>query len=219
MDNPTQPDNTNRPVTPPNTATPPDNNGGNTDERLLTQADVDRLISERLKRDRDAQQSKLFESLGVTSVDDLKSMLDAKRKADEAQLSELEKIQAQLDSERKQREDALKQVEDMKAKQIADNRRASLLDAIRTSGGSNESQLYILVNASMQDEFTGIFDGDSTSPDDGKLKAFIKTVQSKFPMYFGTAGAGSPSNQDGVPANRADFTKQAEDEWRKQLRR
>ena len=54
------------------------------------------------------------------------------------------------------------------------------------------------MQAEMANMFDAVFDDGSTSPDEGKMKALVKEVQTKFPMFFGTAGAGSPSNNGGV---------------------
>ena len=193
QDNPT----TDPQATPPDT--PTDKQGGS--EQTFTQADIDRIIADRLKRDRDAQEKKMLEGLGVQSASELQEMLEAKRKADEAQLSELEKVQKQLDKEREQRTEIEKQLADTQAKQLADGRKAIFSEAATASGGADVNQLFLLVSHELGDQFQSLFDEGSTQADEKQLKAFIKDVQGKFPRYFGVAGGGSPSNAGGVSPN------------------
>lgn len=204
-DQPEQQPSESTPPTPP--ATPPEPQGAS--EQLFTQADIDRIIADRLKRDRDAQEKKMLESLGVQSSKELADMLDAKRKSDEAQLSEIEKIQKQADAERLKREDLEKQLASLQARQIAESRKAVFLDAVTQSGGKDVARLFVLVNAELGDQFDSLFETDGTTADDKQLAAFIKDVQGKFPLYFGTSGAGSPSNENGISPN-ANPMKEAE---------
>lgn len=177
------------PAQPP--ATPPENSGG------FTQADVDRIIADRLKRDREAQQAKLLESLGVTSLDDAKTALDAKRKADEAALSETQKLQAQIETANKKAAEFEQRAKDTEAKYINEQRRNVFEGAVTASGGNNARRVYALMQLEKPADFAAVFSEDAT-PDDGKLKALIKQVQSDYPEYFGSAGAGSPSNAGGM---------------------
>lgn len=64
------------------------------DDKKFTQADVDKIIGERLKRAEDTAVSKLLDSLGVKSADDIKSAFEQLKKLDDAQKSELEKAAA-----------------------------------------------------------------------------------------------------------------------------
>jgi hypothetical protein len=181
-------------------------------DKSYTQADIDRMISERLKRDRNAQESKLLEALGVDSIDSLKSALDAKREQDQAQMTEAEKAKAEAEQARAEASRLKQELEAMQTQRINDGRQSAFNQALRKHGAGNEDQLYILVNAQMNDKFTGVFDEGSATADDSKMTAFIKEVQAKFPMYFGNAGAGSPSNAGGInPTSKEQALKEADD--------
>lgn len=168
------------------------------DDKRFTQDELDRIISDRLKRDRESTKNQLFESLGVQNADELKSILEETRKRKESEMSELEKAQAEIDKYKAQAEAAKAQAEQIAAQRLADARKSAFIEAIRHSGGSDESELYILVNASMQDELNAVFDDGQAKPDETKLKGLVQAVQGKYPKYFGNPGAGSPSNSGGV---------------------
>ncbi len=182
-------------------------------DKAFSQADVDRIVGERLKRAESSIEARILESLGVQKLDDAKSLVESQRKAKEAEMSEVEKANARIAEAEKKALEAEKQVAEMQSKVLSDARRGIFADAMRKNGGSDESELYILVQAGMQDDFTAIFDDGDTKADEAKLNAFVKTVQSKFPKYFGTSGAGSPSNSNGVnPTSGIEAIKQAEQE-------
>lgn len=177
------------------TETPPDKGG--TDAPTFTQAELDKHIADRLKRDRDAQQTKFLESLGVTSLEEAKSALDAKRKADEAQLSELDKAQKAIEQANQARQAAEQRVTEMETRIRDDQRKQVFTRAIAEGGGNNPEDLFILVTAKYGEDFQAVFKEDAT-PDEAKLKAFVKQVQSSFSNYFGSAGAGSPPTAHGT---------------------
>lgn len=208
MSDPTQqvpePDNpqATQPVTPQDTTT-----GG------ATQADIDRIISERLKRDRQVQEEKRKERFGGLSDDEMLALIEKQRKADEAALSETQKLQAQIEAANRKAQEAENKYQEMQARVLNEQRRNVFESAITASGGTNAKRLYMLVQAEKGTEFTALF-GDDATVDDGKLKAFVKQVQADFPEYFGNSGAGSPSNSNGVAPNS-----QNNDELAKQLKK
>lgn len=63
------------------------------DEKRFTQADIDRIIGERVKRGEESAVSKLLESFGVKSTDDIKAALEKIKTLEDAQKSELQKAQ------------------------------------------------------------------------------------------------------------------------------
>lgn len=198
------------------TETQPEQTG---DSKTFTQDELERIISERLKRDRESQQKQIYEGLGVTSLNELKDMLSDYNKRKQADMTELEKAQAEIQKANDAAAKARQEADDIRNQMINNGRRAIFIDAIRSNGGSDTDDLYILVQASLSDEFNKVFDDGQTTADETKLKSFIKTVQSKHPKYFGNAGAGSPSNQNGVAPNTTQFKnaiqKQINDEYGK----
>jgi hypothetical protein len=187
------PDSTDNPQAPQPT-TPTETTGG------ITQADIDRIVSERLKRDRESQQAKLLESLGVTSLDEAKSALADKRKADEAAMSEAQKLQLQIEALTKKAQEAEQRALATETRYLNEQRRNVFESALTASGSSNAKRVYTLLQLDKPTEFLAVF-GDDATPDDGKLKALVKQVQADYPEYFGNPGAGSPSNSNGVAPN------------------
>ena len=83
-------------ITPP--ATPPAEQGGQKSKeetKTLTQAQIDEIIEERLGRDRRSREEALAKDLGMP-LKDVKAMIRAKKDAEEAAKSELEKLTADL---------------------------------------------------------------------------------------------------------------------------
>jgi membrane protein involved in colicin uptake len=62
-------------------------------EAKFTQADVDRILGERLTRAEETTQKKLLEALGVANAEEAKTMLSDAKKLREQQMSDLEKAQ------------------------------------------------------------------------------------------------------------------------------
>lgn len=85
------------------TNTQPTNNGDGAGKQqgtpeLLTQEQFNATLAERLKRDREAQQSKLLQTLGVESLDAAAASLAEFKKLKDSQLSETERLQNELDA-------------------------------------------------------------------------------------------------------------------------
>jgi len=68
---------------------PTPNAGGNSG--TFTQEQLNQIVSDRAKRAEEAAVKKLLEGLGVQSADEIKAILDAKKLADEASKTELQK--------------------------------------------------------------------------------------------------------------------------------
>lgn len=62
-------------------------------EVKFTQADVDRILGERLKRAEETTQKQLLEALGVKDTDEAKKAIEDAKKLREQQMSDLEKAQ------------------------------------------------------------------------------------------------------------------------------
>jgi hypothetical protein len=85
----------------------------------LAQADVDKLIGERAKRAEEATQAKILEALGVKSLDDLKQIKEAADKAAEDKLTAVEKAQKDLEKAQKQADEARGLIEKANAERDA----------------------------------------------------------------------------------------------------
>ena len=189
------------------------------DDKRFTQADLDRVIQDRVGRADTKAEERILELMGLDSLDALKTVVEAKLKSDQDQLTELEKVQAEVDTANQARLEALNQLETVKAQQLTDGRKIAFNDAVRKGGANNVQDLFLLMTSQMGDSFGLVFADESTMPDDSKMTTFIKEVQQKFPLYFGTSGGGSPSNSDGLSPTQADLVKEAEQEYTKRLRK
>ena len=81
------------------TQTPAETGGNESQEQetTFTQSELDKIVGERARRAEKAAQKALLEGLGLDSVDDLKKTVNAYRKKQEAEMSELDKANAKLD--------------------------------------------------------------------------------------------------------------------------
>lgn len=73
-----------------------ENQGGN-ESKTFSQADLDEIVKERLGRDRRAREEAMAKELGMP-LKDVKAIIQAKKEADEAQKSELERLTSERDS-------------------------------------------------------------------------------------------------------------------------
>ncbi|WP_075063984.1 hypothetical protein [Ornatilinea apprima] len=79
------------------------------EKKSYTQAELDAMFADRAKQARSSTIADILKTLGVEKLDDAKALVEAKRQADEAQKSELEKAQ-----------DAIKKAEEKAAQALAD---------------------------------------------------------------------------------------------------
>lgn len=73
-----------------------ENQGGN-ESKTFSQADLDEIVKERLGRDRRAREEAMAKELGMP-LKDVKAIIQAKKEADEAQKSELERLTGERDA-------------------------------------------------------------------------------------------------------------------------
>lgn len=82
--------------------TPPanDDKGGNIDQKkMLTQAEIDSIVEERLGRDRRSREEALAKDLGMP-LKDVKALIRSQKEAEEAKKSEIEKLTGERDQHR-----------------------------------------------------------------------------------------------------------------------
>lgn len=196
-----------------NPTTPSEQNTGG-----FTQADVDRIVSERLKRDREAQETKLKERYGVSDLSEVETLLSAKRKADEAAMSELEKAQAEIEKERQKAQKAIEDLNTLQAQMLANSRQNAFLQAVQDNGGKDGHKLFILVEKLYADDYAAVF-GEDGKANETQMKRFIQKLQSEEPAYFGTPGAGSPSTANGISPTSRDVVTELRQQMQANARR
>lgn len=197
------PDNVTPPVT---TDTAPSNSGAGV---TLTQEALDKMIADRLKRDRDTQRKALLEELGYDDPAKLKADIAAKRQRDEAELSEVEKAQKLAEKAQSEAQTLKQQLDDERLERVKD-RRDTAIENAATSAHAHKPKAAIRWAA---DEAPDLLtkcsneDGTVNTAEVGKL---IEAWKKAEPHQFQSGGAGSPSNFGGKPlSGNTDAAKRA----------
>ena len=182
--------------TPTPTATPQDKNGGETPkpEALFTQADVDRFVGDRAKRAKESAVSGLLDTLGLDSVDSLKSVIEDANKRKEAEMSETEKLQTQLDAMKQtiaDKDAALLQVQQTRLSEKSDNGLLQLLGKAH-----NAPQALLLIKAQKPDDIAGLLSEDGVFDTD-KASKLVASYASDNAHLFTSGAPGSLSNHGG----------------------
>lgn len=84
----------------------PDTNGSG-DDKTFSQDQVNRLVGDRAVRAGSAKEKEILESLGVESVEDAVKLLEAQRKREDAEKSELEKSKEAKEAAEKREKEAI----------------------------------------------------------------------------------------------------------------
>lgn len=162
------------PTPPPPPPTPPEPTPPPTSAATLTQAQVDAIVARQRTEAGDKATAKLLADLGVTSIDDAKALVAAKKAADEKDLSDAQK--------------ATKRAEEATAKALADSataaattRRANVTLALAGAAVRTDriTQATTLLLADL--------------PADADEKAIAEAVKAQttaMPEFYATAGAG-----------------------------
>ena len=164
---------------------PPKPEGGG----RYTDADVDRLKGEARKEARGAAERKFLETLGVDSLDDAKSALEAFREKQKAEQTEAERLQAELEEERKARQKA---EETASARQEAHNQvliSSAVKEALLNAGARTDR----IAAATRHADFT-----QASVDENGNVSGADKAAEaakSEVPEFF----ADYAENKGGVP--------------------
>jgi chemotaxis protein histidine kinase CheA len=185
---------TTTPQTTPTPATAPDSNAGNT-PATFTQADVDRIVGERAKRASEAAITKLLADLGIESADTLKAEIDAKRKRDEAELSEMDKLTKQLEALKADKEAAETRAQQADAKRLEAIRDGAIMRAIGSA--EHPTRVMVLLQAEHADKVTAVLGEDGTV-DEAALKTLGELARKEYAGEFkASGGPGSGSHNGG----------------------
>lgn len=179
-------------------------NSGQTTEATFTQADLDRILGERLKREREKLTRSFLDELDVESLDDLKAAQEAERQRKEAEMSEVEKANARAEKAQADAKAAQEAMLKMQAQLLADKRKAKFETALRDNGSTNTERVYKLLQMDKPNDFLAVFEDETAEYQDAKMARLIKQVQTDYSEYFGNAGAGSTSMQGTMSPNSKD---------------
>jgi len=181
------------PPTPPPDTTPAKGgqDGGSTG---LTQADVDRIIADRLKRDREAQRKQWLEGLGYDSEDALKADVQAKREADAASKTELEQAQAAVEAANKKVAEAEARAAQALETAKEERRNTAILNAVKDA--EKPASVLTLLIAEHAEDVAALMTDDG-SIDAKKVEALATVARKEYAGMFPSGSPGSPSNHGG----------------------
>ncbi len=185
------------------TDTAPDKGGdksGGAADKTFTQAELDRIINERLGRAKDTTTKELLAKYEVPDEDTLANLLKASKEAQEAKLSEVEKAtkaRESAETKAKQLEDALNAERQARRTDMLHN---AVTLAAKDARARDAGDVLLWLQANHAGELA------EAISEDNKLNAkaiagLIGKAKEAKPYYFegGRAGAGpgSPSNSGG----------------------
>lgn len=187
---------------------------GQPQARTFTQAELDQIITDRVKRASDSATKKLLDAIGVASVDELptlKTTIEDARKRAQADMTESEKAKAELDRERKAKDDALTQLNTERAERRNDKIAVSLQSEAAKLKANDAETVLMYAREKHKAALDAVMAEDGVI-DAKALTALLEKIKAEKPMYFTApvTGAGSPSNSGGrVHTGNTDAQKRA----------
>lgn len=179
-------------VSPPEPA--PDKSGDT--GRTFTQADVDRIIGDRLRRAEDSVLKRFLSDIGVDSPDVLKDLVKAQKAAEEASKTEMQRWEEKLAAVTRERDTYKAQIEQLSAARRDDKRTAALSSALRDAHATDIEDLLVLVKAKYSADWERIL-GDGDAVNSEALTKLVQDVRDKHARFFVSSTPGSPSNAGG----------------------
>lgn len=174
-------------------------NDGKDDEPIITMSPS--KLEERLQRERDKHAkevtAQLLASLGVDDLDTAKSVIEAKRQADEAAKTEAEKLQEALDTERQKAQDAENRLAELERARLVDKRDSAIKAAARNAGAVDADDVLLNIQANA-DTLAGLVDDDGNIQTDA-ISTAIETLRGAKAHLFGKQVPNTPSNRSGTP--------------------
>jgi membrane protein involved in colicin uptake len=166
-------------------------------EAKFTQADVDRILGERLKRAEETTQKQLLEALGVKDTDEAKKAIDDAKKAREQQMSDLEKAQ----TEAKELQAAKEKAESDAAATIEKAQTMLMRAAVLTEASKAEYH----IRADALPDVWGMIDRASIKPKtdaDGEFSGISEALKAltKTKTYLVEVGDGRGTPRPGAKA-------------------
>ncbi len=167
----------------------------------IDQAHIDRIVDERLKRDRESRDKKLMERFKITNLDELDGILTKARERDESELTAAQKLEKQLEDANKKSEGYEAQIKALLAQQRIDKRNDAL-KALAAKAGALDSE-DVIAWAEKQSSIEAVLKEDNTI-DEKAAQKLIDDAKKAKPHFFASGGVGSPSNNGGrVPKGDA----------------
>lgn len=180
--------------TPPAEQKPPAPEQPNS-EAKFTQADIDRIISERVKRAEESASKKLLGDTGFESADALREALKKAKEREDAELSVSEKLQKQLEAAQKANTTLMEQMNAMQLSQRTERRNNAIIAAAQEAKAIDPQD--VAAWAAGQSELLNATQKEDGEIDSAAVKKLIDAAKKAKPHFFVSGGVGSPSNAQG----------------------
>jgi len=170
----------------------------------ISQEKLNSLINEKFKKGAEKSKAELLSSLGVESEDELKSIIEARKQAEEANKTELQKLQEQLESKDK----AYSELEQRLNAKTVDT---EVQDIIMQNGIDPKMAKYVKIDYL-----------EAKKGEDFELDKFVEGLKESQPSFFAVdvrtpANISNPPSRQ-TPANQikmADYAKLSAEERKK----
>lgn len=167
------------------------------DAKTFTQADVDRIISERIKRAEEAATKKALDKLGVNDFDSAAEALKKAKEREEAELTEREKLLKQIDDLANKNKAHTEQILFMQRERLTSARDAAIKSALTNARVTNVDRVFTLLSAERKAELEAVM-SETGEIDKKAVEKLTATAQKEYAEYFRSGSPGSPSNAGGT---------------------
>lgn len=179
------------------------------DAKTFTQADVDRIIAERLKRAEEAATKRALEKLGVENLDSAAEVLRKAKEREEADMSELDKLRKQNEDLANKNKAHTEQILFMQRQRLYDARDTAIKTALTNARATNPDRVFTLLNAERKAELEAVM-SEGGELDPKAIEKLVKEATKEYAEFFRSGSPGSPSNAGGTaPSADAERIKKA----------
>lgn len=201
---------------PPETSQDRKEDSGDEEKITITHKELGRIAAKEAKTAKASAEKAILEALGLSTVDEIKAIVEAKRKADESAKSETEKLLEAL---------AQKDKELLETKQKAEQAEKRRLEAIRDSAIRNalndahDTDTALLAFQTKNGAAIEALLDENGVVDAKELEKLVSTFRNGNAYLFKGTGKGSPSNNDGrVMRPNEEIAKAARQEIREKFK-
>jgi hypothetical protein len=164
-------------------------------EAKFTQADIDRILAERLSRAKESTRKELLGEFGVDNPDTLKEALKKAKEREEAEMSESQKLQKQLEIAQKANALLSEEKQNLLNAQRIERRNSAIITAAQEAKAIDPSD--VVAWATGQSELIDATLKEDGTTDTAAVKKLIDAAKKAKPHFFTSSGVGSPSNAHG----------------------
>jgi hypothetical protein len=180
----------------PTPATSQDKNEdkGRTYTEAELQAEISRIASKEKKEGKSSAEKAFLEALGVTNLDEVKAIVEAKRKADESAKTEAEKLTELLAQKDREIAEAKALAEKAESLRRIEKRNAGIRALI--SDAHDADSVLVILETRLQASIEALMN-EAGEFDQKEADKLIGEFRAKNAYLFKGQGKGSPSNSDG----------------------